>query len=907
MAICDRLVRPKGPSVALAGPAAAMALEALEPRVMLSSAPAGGISSVWAAPIMPAWFHVLDSGVSQSQAHENEWIVQFTSDALRHVDSVADTIDLFASSPINFDILKGLGQAGQVLVKANDANTAYVEQWLSGNPGIAYYQPNYVMQLWALPDDPSFDELWGLNNTGQDGGTADADIDAPEAWDYTIGSADIIVGVTDTGVDYTHPDLADNMWINPGETADNGIDDDGNGFIDDIYGWDFGDDDSDPMDDSSIAGHGTHVAGTIGAVGDNGVGVAGVNWDVSIMALKIADQMGFQWNSSIIAANNYAAMMRTSFGVNICVTNNSYGGYGSDQGIYDSIKRLQSAGILFVAAAGNDDINNDTIPAYPASYDLDNIISVAATDRNDELASFSNYGKTSVDLSAPGVEILSTVPNGQYDGTYSGTSMACPHVVGVAALAWSFAPNATYQEIRDAILHGVDLLPDLRGKVATDGRLNAYNTLLQLSIATIQGSLFHDLNADGQRDPDPQVEPGLAGWTIYADENANRRYDVGEATGVTDADGNYEITGLQPGSYELAAIRSDGWVSTRPQSGFIAVQLRLPDEPGDYVVLADDLGVTNLGPTAIEQAVALDEDASLAITLAGTDVHEFEGVPLFEGIHDTPADELIFALTSQPAHGTLNVSRLAEGIIVYTPQANYNGDDEFYFTVTDTGNPADGSEGNAGTSDPVAVSITVTPVNDQPTAYGQWTLTNQDATGNITITLIGADLETEAGDLLFNAGDPAHGTLTALAGPNGPSWGYQPDVGYFGVDKFTFTVTDDGDPAGSGANPGNLDSEPVTVYVGVAQKVSIDSGEQYAFEVAAGVVGTVRLSGPGLATLYDASALVDADTGQAHPDPRHITEILIEGADDSTSLTFRMPRGARACLGGITVEGGSFG
>ena len=227
-----------------------------------------------------------------------------------------------------------------------------------------YVEPDYIVTTLAIPNDPSFGQLWGLNNTGQAGGTSDADIDAPEAWNLTTGNANLVVGVIDTGVDYTHPDLAGNIWTNPGEIAGDGIDNDLNGFIDDIHGWDFAYGDADPMD---VDGHGTHVSGTIAASGNNGTGVTGVAWGAKIMALRFLDDNGSGSTSNAIAAINYA----TAMGVKI--TNNSWGGGGFSQALADAIAAANTSGALFIAAAGNDSSNNDTTPSYPASYPWFNI------------------------------------------------------------------------------------------------------------------------------------------------------------------------------------------------------------------------------------------------------------------------------------------------------------------------------------------------------------------------------------------------------------------------------------------------------------------------------------------------------------------------------------------------------
>src|SRR5262245_17764161 len=254
------------------------------------------------------------------------------------------------------------------------------------SPNVLYAEPNYVLHTDAIPNDPQFGSMWGLNNTGQSGGTADDDIDAPEAWDISTGNSSIVVGVIDTGVDYNHPDLAANIWTNPGEIAGNGIDDDNDGFVDDVHGYNFVANNGNPLDDN---GHGTHVSGTIGAIGNNNVGVVGVNWNVKIMAIKFLDSSGSGSTTAAINAVNYAATMHAK-GVNIKLTSNSWGGGGFSQALQDAINATRTAGMLFVAAAGNDGENTDTNVNYPSCYPLDNIISVAASDRNELKASFSN-------------------------------------------------------------------------------------------------------------------------------------------------------------------------------------------------------------------------------------------------------------------------------------------------------------------------------------------------------------------------------------------------------------------------------------------------------------------------------------------------------------------------------------
>ena len=347
---------------------------------------------------------------------------------------------------------------------------------LERDPRVRYAEPNVQFRADVLPNDPSFPQLWGLENGGQvvNGvtGLADADVDAGAAWDVTTGSSSVTVGVIDTGVDYLHPDLAANIWVNPGEDCPgcrtDGIDNDGNGYVDDWHGWDFKNDDNDPFDDN---GHGTHVAGTIGAGGDNGQGVAGVNWTVKIMPLKFLGADGSGAASDAAEAVLYA----TSMGA--VVTNNSWGGSDYSQALADAIANADAGGSLFVAAAGNSFANTDTTPNYPSGYSAPNIISVAATDQGDARAWFSNYGLRSVDLGAPGTNILSTKPGGSYQ-YLDGTSMATPFVTGAAALARAAFPSATAAGLKALLLRTVDANTSLTGKTTTGGRLNVGNALL---------------------------------------------------------------------------------------------------------------------------------------------------------------------------------------------------------------------------------------------------------------------------------------------------------------------------------------------------------------------------------------------------------------------------------------------
>ncbi|MBI3449035.1 MAG: S8 family serine peptidase, partial [Acidobacteria bacterium] len=335
---------------------------------------------------------------------------------------------------------------------------------LRSHPFVEYAEPNYVLSISTAPNDPLYPQMYGLHNTGQTGGTPGADIRAEQAWDVSTGSRSVRVAVIDTGIDFNHPDLAANIWTNPGEIPGNGIDDDHNGFVDDVHGWDFVNGDANPMDDN---GHGTHVSGTIGALGNNGVGVVGVNWRVSLVPLKFLDGSGSGTTAGAIAAIDYGVAL------GVDVMSNSWGGGGFSQALLDAIRGAAAAEVVFVAAAGNDGTNNDLIPHYPSSYDSPNIIAVAATDASDRLASFSNYGVTSVDIGAPGVNILSTFPGNSY-GQLSGTSMATPHVSGAAALIRALSPAIGAVEVKRLLMDSADRISALAGRTVSGGRLNAF-------------------------------------------------------------------------------------------------------------------------------------------------------------------------------------------------------------------------------------------------------------------------------------------------------------------------------------------------------------------------------------------------------------------------------------------------
>jgi subtilisin family serine protease len=358
-----------------------------------------------------------------------------------------------ALAPWAGTIRKRWNRIDGVLAAVPASRSAAARSGLEQDPRVEYVEPNYVLR--ATTSDPHLDLLWGLQK-----------IRAPSAWGVTTGSPGVAVGVIDSGVDFSHPDLAGARWTNPGESCDacrwNGVDDDGNGYVDDWRGWDFANDDNDPADDN---GHGTHVAGTVGAVGDNGVGVTGVSQRVSVMGLKFIGANGEGTAADAVSAILYAAANGAH------ITNNSYGGDGFSQAMLDAIRAADSRGSLFVAAAGNSFADNDADPVYPAGYEVPNVVSVAATDDLDDLAWFSNIGATSVDLAAPGVDVFSTWTGSGYRFD-SGTSMASPHVAGAAALAKAAFPAATGVGLKALLLRSVDPVPSLQPAVRTSGRLN---------------------------------------------------------------------------------------------------------------------------------------------------------------------------------------------------------------------------------------------------------------------------------------------------------------------------------------------------------------------------------------------------------------------------------------------------
>jgi len=513
-------------------------------------------------------------------------------------------------------------------VRLTDMTTEEALRRFSRDPAIEYVEPNYEITLDAIPNDPRFPELYGMRNTGQTGGTPGADIKATNAWDVFTGDPNLKIGVIDTGVDYNHPDLAANVWTNPGEIPGNGLDDDNNGYVDDVHGYDFVNNDGDPFDDN---GHGSHCAGTIAGVGDNNVGVTGVNWHAKIVGIKFLSAGGSGSTAGAISGVQYA------IAVGCRLTSNSWGGGGFSQALLDAINDAGAAGQLFVAAAGNSSANTDVSPHYPSSYNSPYIIAVAATDHNDNLASFSSYGATTVDLAAPGVSILSCQPGGGYQ-LLSGTSMATPHVAGVVGLAMGRFPSATNLFIKQLILNAADVKPQLAGKVLTNGRLNAFLTIADPD--TTEPGAVADLAVT-----DAGSSHLVLAWTATGDDGATGRasaYDLRYSTSpITEANfaaatpvaGPDPQPSGTPETFELGGLT---------HSTMYYVALKALDEFGNTGELSNVATGTTLGPPDL---AASPTSFSATLLTGATETQALQLSNVGQGTLDfsIPTPELMFA------------------------------------------------------------------------------------------------------------------------------------------------------------------------------------------------------------------------------------------------------------------------
>ena len=446
-----------------------------------------------------------------------------------------------------------LGQAGQV---ARELKRRIAELQSSG--WFLYVETDRAITLYATPSDAAFQDgrLWGLLNDGQNGGVEDADVDAEEAWDITTGNRQIIVSVIDTGVRYNHVDLVNQMWVNEDEIPGNSIDDDFDGWVDNIHGIDAADNDGDP-DDPIFMGHGTHCAGTIGAEANNGEPLVGVAWDVTLMACKIFGGGGF----------SSAAMTSVEFSVEngATVANCSWGGIGSNPPLYDVFAAGGEAGMVFSCASGNSAMDNDLIADWPSGFDLECVIAVAASDNRDEPAVFSNYGLESVDVAAPGVDIFSSIATSDtaYD-LMSGTSMSGPHVAGVLAMMQGLQPSWSVLQIREKLLESVDPLPSFEGLVATGGRLNAFKAVSNMA------------GAAGL--PDGNMEVSIkpsSGSVLLADTDQPIFVSVIDGAPVTDA----VVIGILDDGTELYFNNDGDFPDAQEKDNVYSYYLPLPEEP----------------------------------------------------------------------------------------------------------------------------------------------------------------------------------------------------------------------------------------------------------------------------------------------------------------------------------------
>jgi subtilisin family serine protease len=498
-----------------------------------------------------------------------------------------------------------------------------VKRFLKHSSTVSIAEPDYLGSSCATPNDLNYGNLWGMQK-----------INAETAWEHNTGSKNVVVGIVDSGISLNHPDLVANLWTNPGEIPGNNIDDDNNGYVDDIHGWDWGDGDSDPSDNWW---HGSHVAGTIGAVGNNNTGVTGVCWNVSLAALKIRDSGGGYAYSDGAEATAYA----TTMGMDM--TNHSWGGDWDSSVLKNAVAAANSAGVLFIAAAGNSGSDNDSNPIYPASYNYANVISVAATTSNDSKRSNSNYGLTSVDLGAPGENISSTQNAAGY-GNHSGTSMATPHVTGVCALIKSYNPSMSASQIKQRLLDSVDPVASMNGKTVSGGRLNAFKA--------------------------------LAGQIPFA-------YSSSEQTNFNTAI-NITLSAIDPQndslSFSVLSSPSSGTLSGSapnlvytPNNGYIgndSFTFKVNDGQNNSntgtIAIAVEAGAENSAPVAVNGSMTTIENTQVSIVL---------------NVSDVDGDNLTYIISTQPNNGAL--SGTAPNL-TYTPNFNYIGSDSFAFKVNDS-------------------------------------------------------------------------------------------------------------------------------------------------------------------------------------------------------------------------------
>ena len=738
---------------------------------------------------------------------------------INHVELMNHNAILSASLGEGF---RADGQLFEIPVNAGQSIPDLIDYYNSLD-AVEFAEPNYLMESTAVPNDQYYGYQWGPPN-----------INAESAWNTRTDSSSIIVGVIDSGVQYDHPDLQPNIWTNSGEIAGNGIDDDNNGYVDDFYGYDFDNDDSDPMDDN---GHGTHVAGTIGAQGNNSIGVAGVGWDASLMSLKV---IGGGSNADVARAIDYA----TDNGAKI--TNNSYGYAGTNVGgssvMSAAIGRAKDAGVLYVVAAGNSRSGtpasdmDGSFNSWPAEYSKvhDNVITVGAIDEGGAFASYSHWGDESVQIAAPGTTIASTYTNDGY--VYlSGTSMASPHVAGAAALLWAERPDMSYLEIKDAILNNtraehLDLVTNgvLDLGLAMTAITSSTNSppIAVNDAATVDEDSFVAVNVL-QNDSDPDNDTlsvqsftspssgsvsannGILTYTPDANFNGSDsfNYTINDGNGNTDTatvsitidavndnpvanddtsvtnednavvinlisndtdiDGDaLTVNSINQPANGIVVNNGNGTATYTPASGFFGVDTfsytitdgSLTDSANVSVTVNEV--VDDDPPVANNDNAIVDEDAQVNVPVLGND-------------DDPNGDTLAIDSFGQASNGTVTQNN---DVLIYTPDADFNGSDSFNYTIND---------GN-GNTDTATVFVTINAVNDNPVANNDSGSTDEDVP--VIVDLVGNDSDIDGDSLTIDSfTQPTNGVVT----DNGDGTiTYAPGSGFFGSDSFTYTVTD---------------------------------------------------------------------------------------------------------------------
>lgn len=467
-------------------------------------------------------------------AQTEQYIIQYKRNPKFEVPLSDDEVEIPASQ-----VVKHNRQGRVVAARLTEAEAAAVRR----QAGVESVEPNIRIAVSYTPNDTLLSELPGLI-----GGKG---VRAPQAWDVTTGSASKVIAVVDTGVDYNHPDLAANIWNNPAEVPGNGVDDDGNGYVDDFRGYDFASEDANPMDGH---GHGTHVSGTIAAVGDNSQGVVGVAFGCKVLPVKAMGDSGYGGYYDIIQSIDYVVKLKKA-GAPIVGINLSIGGSMFSNAWLRAMQRAREADIVVIAAAGNSSENADNFPQYPAAFDVPNIISVAAIDSAGRLASFSNFGRRSVDIAAPGSGILSTVPLADPAAPYdvmSGTSMATPHVAGVAALVASANGNITARQIRKLILSSSQATTNLANVTASGGFVDASASATRATSQERRLEVYGSVKRGSQ----PIVGATVRARPVDGTPGSSRSVTSG-------SDGSYLLSGLVPGSYVVSVLKDGVTFSKR--------------------------------------------------------------------------------------------------------------------------------------------------------------------------------------------------------------------------------------------------------------------------------------------------------------------------------------------------------